>query len=147
MPAPPISSQPECLQTRHPVPSQMAQSTAKSTPGSTNGEEVAAEADLAPGTEELACHLVEHAFEIGQGDVFIDRQTFELMEHPLVGGILRFIAIGAARNDHPDRRESAPSPAPASERCGSAARFPHHPLSTRNVSQTSRAGWSEGMLS
>src|SRR6478735_7702473 len=38
MPAPPISNQPECLQTRHPVPSQMAQSTAKSTPGSTNGK-------------------------------------------------------------------------------------------------------------
>ena len=72
------------------------------------GEEVAAEADLRRRAEELARDLWKHALEIGHGDVLVDRQAFELMEHPLVRGILRFIAIGSGR---------ARSPGPAATFC------------------------------
>ena len=37
-------------------------------------------------------------------DVAVDRQPFELVEHPLVGGVLRFEAVGAAGHDDAHRR-------------------------------------------
>ena len=51
---PPISIQPEYLQTRQPSPSQMKQETSGSIDGSVNGEVVRAEADVALGPEERA---------------------------------------------------------------------------------------------
>ena len=87
------------------------------------GEEVAAEADAPLRSEELPRHLGQRSLEVGHRDVAIDRQPLELVEHPLVRGVLRLVAVDAAGNDHAHRRLGLlHDAAPASARCGCAAR-------------------------
>ena len=112
------------------------------------GEEVAAEPDPPFGSEKLPRHLVQHAFEIGHRDVRrrppglrVDG-TSTRARRP----VLRSGSSDRARSRGPAAR-LAPSRAPASARCGCGGRSPRLSDSTIIVSQTSRAGWSLGMLS
>src|SRR5215212_5882714 len=64
------------------------------------GEEVAAEPNAPLQPKELAGHLGQGPFEIGHRDVPIDRQAFQLMEHPFMRRVLRLVAVDAAGHNH-----------------------------------------------
>src|SRR5215212_10270093 len=67
-------------------------------------KEVAPETGAPLGTEELPRHLGKGSLEVCHGDVAVDGQSLELMQHPLVRGVLRLVAIDATGNDHSYRR-------------------------------------------
>src|SRR3954447_13386914 len=67
-------------------------------------KEIAPEAHPPLGAEELAGELSKHTLEIGHRDVLVDRESLDLIEHPLVRGVLGFVAIDPTGHDHADRR-------------------------------------------
>jgi hypothetical protein len=60
-----------------------------------------AEATFGAGAVKFDGEMVENAFEVGDGDVFIDDEAFELVEHLGVSGVL-LAAVAAGNVDHPD---------------------------------------------
>ena len=109
MPAPPISSQPVLL--ADPAALAVADRAVDREIDARldEREEVAAEADPPLRAEELPRQLGKDALEVGHRDVLVDGQPFELVEHPLVRGVLRLVAVDAAGHDHAHRRlRSAP---------------------------------------
>ena len=77
MPAPPISIQPVCLQTRQPLPPQNGAVDREIDARLDEREEVAAEADLRSLAEELPRHLGQRALQVGHRDVVVDRQSLD----------------------------------------------------------------------
>ena len=68
------------------------------------GEERRAEADFQlVALEEAAQELGVDALQVGEADVLVDPQAFDLVEHRRVGGV-GVDAVGAAERDHLDRR-------------------------------------------
>ena len=53
--------------------------------------------------EERLAEFRQDPFQMAHMRAFVDHQTLDLMEHRRMG-LVRVTAIGAARNDHPDRR-------------------------------------------
>ena len=92
------------------------------------------------GAEDLPRELGQRAFQVGHGDVAVDGQPFDLMEHPLVRGVLRLVAVDATRHDDAHRRRRLLHHA-CLHRGGMR---PQHDLARAVrrwiVSQTSRAG-------
>jgi hypothetical protein len=63
---------------------------------------VGAEADGGFGAEDLAEEVLEGAFEVGEGDVLIHVEAFELVEDGEVGGVDLVAAIGGTGGDDAD---------------------------------------------
>ncbi len=66
------------------------------------GEEVGAEAGFYVGTHEFAGEVGEGAFEVGEGDVLVDVEAFDLVEVGAVGGVGGVAAVAAPGGDDAD---------------------------------------------
>ena len=66
------------------------------------GEEVRAEADGGAGAEDLAEEEFQRAFEVGEGDVFVHVEGFDLIENAEVGGVDLIAAVGSTGGDDAD---------------------------------------------
>jgi hypothetical protein len=82
--------------------------------GSVNGKNDGTEAHGQFFLEEHPQEFFDGALEVGEVDVAVDQQAFDLVEHRRVGDI-GVAAVDAARADDADRRLSIPwcGPAPA----------------------------------
>jgi len=63
------------------------------------GEEVRAETDFGFVAEHGAVEVFEGAFEVGEADVFVDVEAFELVEDGEVGGVDFIATVGGAGGD------------------------------------------------
>lgn len=68
------------------------------------GEEVGAEADFGVVAEHGAVEEFERTFEVGEADVFVNVEAFELVEDGKVGGVDFIATIGRAGGDDFDGR-------------------------------------------
>lgn len=66
------------------------------------GEEVRAEADGGAGAEDFAEEELQRAFEVGEGDVFIDVKCLDLVKDAEVGGVDLIAAVGGTGGDDAD---------------------------------------------
>ena len=68
------------------------------------GEEAGEEAGFDVGAEEGLHGVVERALEVGEGDVGVDAEAFDLMEDGGVGGVGGVVAVDFAGDDDADGR-------------------------------------------
>ena len=68
------------------------------------GEEAGEEAGFDVGAEEGLHGVVERALEVGEGDVGVDAEAFDLMEDGGVGGVGGVVAVDLAGDDDADGR-------------------------------------------
>ena len=66
------------------------------------GEEVGAETDGGFGAEDFAEEVFEGALQVGEGDVFVDVEAFELIEDGEVSGVDFVAAVGGSGGDDAD---------------------------------------------
>ena len=66
------------------------------------GEVVRAEARDGVGAVHLHGHVVQHALQVGEGDVLVDDQALHLVEHRAVGGVHLVLAVAAAEDGGAD---------------------------------------------
>ncbi len=66
------------------------------------GEEVGAEADGGFGAEDFAKEVFEGALQVGEGDVFVDVEAFELIEDGEMGSVDLVAAVSGAGGDDAD---------------------------------------------
>ena len=104
MPQPSSSIQPEYLHLRQPEPPQKGQLICTSADGLGEGEERREEARADGRAEELLHGVVERALEVGEGDVGVDAEAFELVEDGRVGGVGGVVAVHLAGDDDADGR-------------------------------------------
>ncbi len=103
MPAPRISSQPVFLQTRHPLPRQITQAISTSALGSVKGKKLGRRRTPMSLAEHLVRKDSQYPLEVAKSYPLIDHQTFNLMKHWRVGGIV-ITAVDRARGNDPYRR-------------------------------------------
>ena len=68
------------------------------------GEKARAEAQLHVAAEHLAGERVDGGLQVGERDVLVDVETFELVENAVASGADRLVAVHLAGADHPNRR-------------------------------------------
>ena len=84
---------------RQPLPPQKMQEICTSADGLGEGEEDGEEAGFDAGAEERLHGVVERALEVGEGDVGVDAEAFDLMEDGGVGGVGGVVAVDLAGDD------------------------------------------------
>ena len=104
MPQPSSSIQPEYLHLRQPDPPQKGQLICTSAQGSVKGKKDGKKRVRTLDPNKLLHGVVERALEVGEGDVGVDAEAFQLVEDWRVSGVRGVVAVHLAGNDDADGR-------------------------------------------
>ena len=90
--------------------------------GSVNGKYDGRRREVKSPPKNALVNASMRAGQVGEGDVAVDHQALDLVEHRHVGGVGGVLPEHPARHDHVDTAAACrSSPAPAPARCGCAA--------------------------
>ena len=120
IPDPRISSHPLFLQTGQPCPLADDALDIHFRARFRKGKKAGAKTHLYIRAEELMDKIGQGPFQVREGDITIDDEPLDLVEHRAMGGV-RIVPINPSRSDNPQRGFAAsPWCAPGPARCGCA---------------------------